>query len=122
MRASFLSGARRSYVNYLQGFIMGFWDSVNDEFKKAVEDGWDAVKESARVGKLKYRKHNLHRTADKHFGRIGGIVYELAKKPGEDPLQNPEVLRLVEEIKKIEAESAQLDNEIAAARKKGPEA
>ena len=46
---------------------MGFWDNVNDEFKKAVEEGWSAVKENARIGKLKYRGHTLRKEAQRQY-------------------------------------------------------
>lgn len=96
----------------LEGGIMGFWESVNDELKRAVEEGWTAVRESARTGKLRLRIHNLHREAERRFKEIGGIVYESAKLPWENPLQKPEVQKAVEEIKKIEAETEALREEI----------
>lgn len=97
---------------------MGFWQSVNEELKKAVEEGWTVVKESARIGKLRLRIHNLHRRAEKLFAEIGGIVYDMASPPWENPLSRPEVLKLVEEIKKIEEEASALEEEIAKIRKK----
>lgn len=97
---------------------MGFWDKVNDEFKKAVEEGWDAVREGAKIGKLKYRKHTLHKSAEKRFAEIGGIVYDLARSPSDNPIARPDVLKLIEEIKRLEAETEALDREIEATRKK----
>jgi|SRR3972149_4897411 len=91
---------------------MGFWDHVNSELKKAVEESWTVVKESARIGKLRLKIHNLHRDAERHFKEIGGIVYESAKLPWENPLQKPEVAKHIEEIKKIEAETEALEEEI----------
>lgn len=96
---------------------MGFWDNVNEELKNAVEEGWTVVKESARIGKLRYKVHTLHRQAEKAFAEIGGVVYEKAKTQ-ENPLANPEVIRLIEKIKKIEAETEALEKEIEATRKK----
>lgn len=95
---------------------MGFWENMNTELKNAVEEGWSAVKESARVGKLRYRMHTLHKEAEKAFTEIGGIVYE-KMKAGSEPL-TPGVLKLVEKIKEIEAATEALEKEIEATRKK----
>ncbi len=97
---------------------MGFWEHVNTELKKAVEESWTVVKESARIGKLRLNIHNLHREAEKHFKEIGGIVYESAKLPWENPLQKPEVTRHIEEIKKIEAQTEALEEEIKKLKSK----
>lgn len=97
---------------------MGFWNSVNDELKKAAMEGWSAVKESAKIGKLKLQIHNLSKKAEKHFNEIGGIVYDLSKQPWENPLTKPEVLRHIDEIKRIEAETEVLKGEIENIRKK----
>lgn len=97
---------------------MGFWDHVNDELKKAVEEGWSAVKEGARTGKLKLRIHNLHRDAERRFKEMGGIVYEASATPAENPLERADIQRLVGEIKNIERETAELEEEIARLRHK----
>src|SRR3990172_8448466 len=80
--------------------MMGFWEHINQELKRAVEEGWTAVKESAKIGKLRLNIHNLHKDAEKHFKDIGGLVYEMAVDPSENPLHKPEVQRHIGEIKK----------------------
>lgn len=97
---------------------MGFWDNVNKELKTAVEEGWTVVKESAKIGKLRLKVHTLHNKAQKHFAEIGGIVYEMAKIPGENPLLNSKVLSFIEEIKKIETETQALELEIQKTKNK----
>ncbi len=96
----------------------GFWSTVNTELKKAVEDGWSAFKESARIGKLRYRVHTLHKRAEKHFAELGGMVYDMARPPWENPLSKPDVLRVLNEIKKIESETSALEEEIEELKKK----
>jgi hypothetical protein len=95
-----------------------FWDNVNAGMKKAVEEGWTVVKDSAKIGKHRYHTYNLHRKAEKLFAEIGGVVYDMAKPPYENPLSRPEVLKLIEEIKKVEEETAAIEVEIAKTRKK----
>lgn len=95
---------------------MGFWDNVNDEMKKAVGQGISAVKEGAKLGRLKFRVHTLHKKAEGLFAELGGMVYDMARPPWENPFSMPDVLRLVAEIKKIEEEAALLEEEMKKTR------
>lgn len=97
---------------------MGFWEHVNQELKRAMEEGWSAVKENAKAGKLRLNIHNLHKEAEGHFKAVGGIVYEMAHDPSENPLHKPEVQRHIGEIRRIEAETESLEKEIARLRHK----
>ncbi len=101
---------------------MSFWESVNTELKKAAGTGWSAVRDSAKIGKIRYKKHNLHKDAGKLFAELGGVVYDMAKPPyDENPLSRSEVLKLIEDIKKVEDESSALEDEIVETKKKEPE-
>lgn len=102
---------------------MAFWDKVKGETKKALEDGWTAVKEGAKIaaekseeytkiGKLKFNIRTLHNQAEKHFTELGGLVYDYAKPPYENPLSSTEVKDLVEKIKTLEDEIAELEKEV----------
>ena len=119
---------------------MAFWDRVKGELSKAAHEGWDVVREGAKVaaeksrkgakvaveksetmakvGKLRYKAHSLHREAEKLFGELGGIVYDMAKPPFENPLSNDEVMKLVEKIKKVEDDAAAIEKEADEAGKK----
>ncbi len=110
---------------------MAFWERVKEELTKAAQEGWGAVKEGAKiaaekseemakVGKLRYRTHTLNKQAEKLFADLGGHVYEMAKPPYENPLSNAEVMKLVEEIKKVEEEKAHVEKDVEEAKKKAP--
>lgn len=93
---------------------MGFWDNVNDELKKAVEEGWTVVKENAKAGKLRYRAHTLQKEAQKHLSEIGSIVYDSVKfGKQENPATGQDVISLVDKIKKLEQQTEALQQEIA---------
>ncbi len=100
---------------------MAFWDDVTSELKKAVEEGWSAVKLSAeelsKSGKLRYKAHNLHKSAEKAFADLGGAVYDLAKPPFENPYSNPGVMRIIEEIKKLEKETNAVEDDVLGVTK-----
>lgn len=96
---------------------MTFWDDVNKELKKAVGEGWDAVRDGAKIGKLRLRINSLHGKAKGLFSEIGGRVYEMSGG-SVNPLTNGDVARLIGEIKNIEAEIAAIEREIEAIKKK----
>lgn len=108
---------------------MSFWNTVKSDLKKAVEEGWAAVKDGAKVaaekseevaktGKLKYRAHILHKDAEKLFADLGGVVYDLAKGRSEkNPLLKPEVKRLLEEIKQLEENASVMEDDITNIKK-----
>jgi len=97
---------------------MGFWDNVNDELKKAMGEGWSAVKENAKIGKLHLKISSLHRKAEKNFSEIGGKVYEMANRTGEagNPLEAKDIIQLIEEIRATEAEVSEIEALIAKMR------
>ena len=98
---------------------MGFWDNVNDEFKKAVEEGWSAVKENARIGKLKYRGHTLRKEAQRHICEVGGIIYDSIKSGRTDnPALRPDVTALIEKVKSLERDVDAIEEEIAKLKTK----
>ena len=97
---------------------MAFWDRVNTGLKKAVDEGWAAVRDSARIGKSRYKLHSLHKQAETLFAEIGGIVYDMADSKGENPLLRPEVCDLIDDIKRVEALSSEIETEIEMTREK----
>jgi hypothetical protein len=90
---------------------MTIWDDVSKEFKKAVEDGWTVVKAGAKTSKLRYKAHALHKEAEKVFADLGGVIYDLAKPPFDNPYTNPEVTRLIEVLRRLEAETCEVEDE-----------
>jgi hypothetical protein len=97
---------------------VAFWHNVNSGLKKAVDEGWIAVRDSAKIGKNRYKLHTLHKQAETLFAEIGGIVYDMADSKDESPLSRPEVRDLIDDIKRIEAESAGIESEIEQTREK----
>ncbi len=93
---------------------MAFWESVNKELKKAVGE----VSTVAKTGKQRLKVHNLHKQAEKIFTDLGGLVYDMAKPPYKNPLEDPVAMRLVEEIRKLEEEAALIEETITG---RGPE-
>jgi hypothetical protein len=103
---------------------MAFWDTVKMDLKKAMEEGWTVVKDGAKIaaekseevarsGKLKYRAHLLHKDAEKLFADLGGLVYDLANGTSRKALLlNPEVKRIIEEIRQLENNASVMEDDI----------
>ena len=88
---------------------MSFWESVNKELKKAVGE----MSTVAKTGKQRLKVHNLHKQAEKIFTDLGGLIYDMAKPPYENPLEDPVVMRLVEEVRILEEEAARIEESIS---------
>jgi hypothetical protein len=101
---------------------MGFWEGVNEEMKRAVEEGWTAVKGNAMAGRLKLRVYALRKESDRLFGGIGRIVYGMAEPPLENPLYRSEIKALVDEIRKIKTEVESIEREMQGIRAAGTKA
>lgn len=99
---------------------MGFWNNINDELKTAAEEGLRAVRDGVKAGGLRLRLHNIKRKARGHLASIGAVVYELEKTPWNNALTNPEVRRLIAEIKKLEAEAESISEELKTTDKTIP--
>jgi len=102
---------------------MSFWDNINEKLKKALDEGFDALKEGgkaaaekseelAKLGKLKYESYNAHKKAEKLMAELGGMVFDMAKPPFENPLSNHEVMELVEKIKEAEKEIKKIEAKV----------
>jgi len=98
---------------------VSFWENLNNELKTAAYDGFRAMRDGLTVGGLRLRIHNIQRKTAGHLASIGAVVYEMEKTPWENPLSNPEVLRLIAEIKKLEAEAEAVSDELKTTGKAG---
>jgi len=95
---------------------MSFWEDVNTGIKHAVAEGWHVLKDSARVGHLRYDRYMLHRKAERFFAELGGRVFEAASASTDNPLVRPEVERLIDEIRGVETEISFVNEEILKVR------
>ncbi|OGQ57535.1 MAG: hypothetical protein A3J24_05555 [Deltaproteobacteria bacterium RIFCSPLOWO2_02_FULL_53_8] len=96
---------------------MSFWNNINDELKTATEEGIAALRDGIRTGGLRLRLHNVKRKIHSHLASIGAVVYELEKTPWENPLSNPQVRRLIADVKRLEAEADSISEDLKAAGK-----
>ena len=99
---------------------MSLWEKVKIDLQKGIEEGMAALKEGAAVvkvkaeelteeGKRRYRIFDLKKEVHKELAELGGKVYDLSSKV-ENPLLDNEVGAIIERIKVLEAEIAELES------------
>lgn len=78
--------------------------------KKSAKVVAEKAGEAAQVTKLLVEKVTLEHQVNKQFVRLGGLVYEKAAREGKESLvQDPEVRSIVNAVKELEANLAQVE-------------
>lgn len=100
-----------------------------DRAEKALNQAFEAAKKSAKVvaekageaanvTKLLVEKVSLEHRVTKQFARLGGCVYEKTSRQGRETLlKDPEIQNLVDEVKKLETELAQVEASLESQKK-----
>ena len=94
---------------------MSFWDKIQDDLKKNLQEGIEIFKEGSSVftekfeeltgeGKKKYHIFNLNMKVQEEFANLGGTIYDLTVKKSKNPLSNIKVKSILIKINKMEAE------------------
>ena len=93
---------------------MSFWDKIQDDLKKNLQEGIEIFKEGSSVftekieeltgeGKKKYQVFNLNMKVQEEFAKLGGTIYDLTVKKSKNPLSNIKVKSILAKINKMEA-------------------
>lgn len=102
---------------------MTYLDKVKTEIKKAAKESWNAVKKSAKkaeteveeiaeTGKVRYKIFRSHVKAEDLFGKLGGIIYAASKSPSKNPFLKKEVKKVIDDLKKTEQETDNLEKKL----------
>lgn len=93
---------------------MSFWDKIQDDLKKNLQEGIDIFKEGSSVftdkigeltgdGKKKYQVFNLNMKVQEEFAKLGGAIYDLTVAKSKNPLANANVKSILAKINKMES-------------------
>ncbi len=100
-----------------------------EKAEKALNQAFEAAKrsakvvaekagEAAQVTKLLVEKATLEHRVNQQFTRLGGCVYEKASRPGsESLLKDPEIQKLVQDIKDLESTLSKVESALESERK-----
>lgn len=101
---------------------MSFWNKIQDDLKKNLQEGIEIFREGSSVvtekiekltegGKKKYRSFNLNMKVQEEFSALGGAVYDLIAKKSKNPLASSSVKSIIARINKLEAEISSLEEQ-----------
>jgi len=99
---------------------MSFWDKIQDDLKKNLQEGLEIFKEGSSVvtetlekfteeGKKKYKIFNLNMKVQEDFAKFGGEIYDLIAKKSKNPLGNKKVKSILAKINKLENQIDKLE-------------
>ena len=91
------------------------WQKIGEGFEKAVEVASKSAEtlaekagETAQVTKYRIEMIRLEHQISRKFARLGSVIYEKAIREGEkNPMRDPEVINLIEDVKRLESDLAQ---------------
>jgi archaellum component FlaC len=100
---------------------MSFWDKIQNDLKKNLQEGLEIFKEGSSVftekieeltgeGKKKYKVFNLNMKVQEDFAKLGGAIYDLTVKKSKNPLANKNIKSIIARINKIEDQINKLES------------
>ena len=92
---------------------MSFWDKIQDDLKKNLQESIEIFKEGSSVftdkieeltgeGKKKYQVFNLNMKVQEEFAKLGGAIYDLTVEKSKNPLGTRKVKSILTKINKME--------------------
>ncbi|UCE05874.1 MAG: hypothetical protein JSW07_20160 [bacterium] len=82
----------------------------------------DKTQEMVTLGQLKVKQYNLSRDVSNLFTDIGGQVFELIKKHEKNIYSNPDIMKMIEDVKKLEVEIEEVEKKMEEVRAPKPAA
>ncbi len=100
---------------------MSFWDKIQDDLKKNLQESIEIFKEGSSVftekieeltgeGKKKYKVFNLNMKVQEEFAKLGGAIYDLTVKKSKNPLGNTKVKSILAKINNMEGRITKLED------------
>ncbi|UCH81227.1 MAG: hypothetical protein JSW20_01100 [Nitrospiraceae bacterium] len=103
---------------------MSFWEKIQEDLKKNLQEGLEIFREGSSVvtdklekfteeGKKKYKVFNLNMKVQEDFAKLGGEIYDLISKKSKNPLGNKKVKSIIAKINKMEDQISTLESKDA---------
>ncbi len=101
---------------------MSFWEKVQKDISKNIQDGIAALREGGTTvskkiellteeGKKKYKIYSLHMSVKEEFEKLGGQIYDLKMKKSKNPMSSRKVTPIINSINKLEARISKLEKQ-----------
>ena len=102
---------------------MSFWEKVQKDISKNIQDGIAALREGGTTvskkiellteeGKKKYKIYSLHMNVKEEFEKLGGQIYDLTMKKSKNPMSSRKVTPIINRINKLETRIAKLEKQV----------
>lgn len=91
------------------------WQRINEGFERGMEMARksaevlaEKAEGTAQITKYRLEIVHLEHQISRKFAKLGGVIYEKSAREGEkNPMRDPEVIALIEDVKRLEADLAQ---------------
>jgi len=90
----------------------GIASSLVEKGKELADTIGDKAQEVLSTGHLKMKHYNLNRDVSNLFSEIGGKVYELIKNNDKNIYNQPEILKLIDDVKKLEKDIDEIEQKM----------
>ena len=96
---------------------MPLWDQVKSNLVEWYTVAAEKTEELAKIGVRRYDKFGISRDIERQFTELGSFVYNAIAGGGQDFLQDPTLLAIVERIKGLEEDLRKKEEEIEEIRR-----
>ena len=99
---------------------MSFWEKMQEDVRKNIQDGIAALREGGTTvskkiellteeGKKKYKIYSLQVNVKEEFEKLGGQIYDLTMKKSKNPMSSRNVTTIITRINKLENRIGRLE-------------
>ena len=81
----------------------------------------DKAQEMKTVGQLKIKYFNLNKDVSNQFNEIGGKVYDLMKNNKKNIYADPDIIKMIGNVKNLEAQIKEVEKRMEEAKKPKPD-
>ena len=99
----------------------GIASTVVDKGKEFADSIGDKAQEMMTTGQLKIRHYNLNHDVSELFNEIGGKVYEKIKNNQKDIYSDPDIMKMIENVKNLESQIDEVEKKMEEAKKPEPD-
>jgi seryl-tRNA synthetase len=108
--------------------MANLWEKVKDTLeqgartvKELADTIGDKAQEMMTAGQLKVKHYNLNHDVSELFNEIGGKVYEKIKNKQKDIYADPDIMKMIENVKNLESQIDEVEKKMEEAKKPKPD-
>lgn len=99
----------------------GIASTIVEKSKELADTIGDKAQELMTAGQLKVQHYNLNHDVSELFNEIGGKVYEKVKNNQKDIYTDPDIMKMIEDVKNLESQIDEVEQKMEQAKKPEPD-